>query len=82
MELSLVEPPKTPQFDELNKKITQEACINVLCEYEKELQRIYSLYISENIKYGKMVFSDFLIRERTQWYIVLDAQLERDFDSK
>ena len=41
--------------DDSNRRILTEGCINIICEYEKELQRVYCIYNADNIKYGKMV---------------------------
>lgn len=43
-------------FDELNKKLLNLNCVKILEEYEEELKRCFTLYYSENILYGKMVF--------------------------
>jgi hypothetical protein len=43
--------------DETNRRILTEPIVTALCEYEKELQRVYVLYNSDNLRYGKMVLT-------------------------
>jgi len=50
-----IEPPKVLMHDETNKRILNENIIEILCSYEKELQTVYCLYNSDNIKYGKLM---------------------------
>jgi hypothetical protein len=52
-----IDQPKVPQTDEVNKRLLTEGCINVLCDYEKELQRTYCIYNADNVKYGKMMLN-------------------------
>lgn len=44
-------------FDEVNKKLLTTQCVKILCDYENELKRAFTLYYSENIFYNKMVIS-------------------------
>jgi len=50
-----IEPPKVLAHDETNKRVLSENIIEIICNYEKELQTVYCLYNSDNIKYGKMM---------------------------
>jgi len=52
-----IENPRVMVFDEVNKKLLSEGAIRAVCDYELELRNCFTVYISENFQFGKVMLT-------------------------